>query len=222
MVAFNFNATDIDPQGGASVWEPGIYPVQITNSELKETKSKTGWMLVLTLTSVDPLLPGKTIISRLNIQNDNATAVEIAYRDLSAISHVCGVLNWQDSHQLHGRPFKIAVEKKPRQDDPTKFGNEITAYLDMNGNAPTKGSAAGGGGGGAPAAPQAPQTPVQQQAPAQQPAQQPVQQQQQPAPQAQAPAFVPPTQQQAAPPAGGAPAPTGGGAPTPPWLQQNG
>ena len=230
MAQFAFNATDFDPSTGAgSVWESGIYGVQITNSEFKETKAKTGWMLVLTMTATDPEMRGKTIAARLNVNNPNATAVEIAMRELSAICHVVGVLNMQDTQQLHGRPFKINVEKVPRSDDPTKEGNNIIGYLDINGNPPGK------GGAGAPAAPAAPTAPAQPAAPA--PAAQPAAPA--PAPAAAAPAAgqpaapwaggapaPAPAPAAAAPapaPAAAAPAPTGdAGANVPPWLQNRG
>ena len=155
MAQFQFNATDFDPSTGAgSVWEPGIYGVQITNSEFKETKKKDGWMLVLTMTSTEAEMRGKTIVARLNVNNPNPTAVEIAMRELSAICHVVGVLNVQDTQQLHGRPFKISVDKEERNDKPGSFSNNIVAYMDINGNPPGK------GGAGAPAAPAAPAQPA--------------------------------------------------------------
>lgn len=234
MVQFNFNSNQYEPStGGPSVWESGIYDVQITKSEVKETKAKTGYMLVLTMAALAPEMRQKTIIARLNIQNQNQTAVDIAMSELAAISIVCGVPQWQDTQQLHGRPFKINVEKGPRSDDPTKEGNEIKAYMDMNGQPPTK----GGQGGGAPAAPSAPAQPTAQQPPAQQqqPAFQPPAQdqgQQQPPAQNQQPQFQPQPDQQAAPPAQNQQAPqfsappaqqsSGGGAPVPPWMQNQG
>lgn len=167
MVQLNFNATQYDPStGGGDVWEAGTYTVQITNSELKETKSKNGYFLALTLTCVDQHMAGRKLIARLNVQNPNPQAVEIAYRELSAISHVIGLLHWQDTQQLHGRPFKIAVTKEPRSDKPDAFTNNIAGYMDYAGNPPSPSSM--GGGGGQPAAPQAPTAPpAQYQQPAQ-------------------------------------------------------
>lgn len=208
MAQFQFNATDFDPSTGAgSVWEPGIYGVQITNSEFKETKKKDGWMLVLTMTSTEAEMRGKTIVARLNVNNPNPTAVEIAMRELSAICHVVGVLNMQDTQQLHGRPFKISVDKEERNDKPGSFSNNIVAYMDINGNPPGK------GGAGAPAAP----------APAAQPV--PAGVTGQPAAPAAGQPDAPWAGGAPAPaPAAAAPAPTGnaGAAGTPPWLQNQG
>lgn len=246
MVQIAFNATQYDPSVGAGsdVLETGVYGVQITGSEVKATKRGDGYMLVLTMTCIDPSFAGKRIVARLNIQNPNAQAVEIAYRELSAISHVVGVLQWQDTQQLHGRPFKIHIEKAPRQDDPSKFGNEIKGYLDYAGNPPVP----AGGPQAGPVAPSAPapaaaspytpaMDPVQAPAPAAAPAPAPMQAAA-PAP-APAPAHAPQpavapaaTPWQTAPaPAAAAPAPWQTGAPAPaapamgavpPWQQPQG
>lgn len=173
MVQINFNATEHDPStGGGDVWEAGTYSVQITNSELKETKKKDGYYLQFTLTCMDQGMAGRKIMARLNIHNPNPQAVEIAHRELSAISHVVGLLHWQDTQQLHGRPFKIAVSKEERNDKPGSFSNNIIGYMDYAGNPPSP--TGNGGGQAAGSAPPAPPQSQQQYAP---PAQQ-----QQPAP----------------------------------------
>lgn len=208
MVQMAFNANQYDPSTGASdVLETGVYSVQIVNSEVKQTKKQDGYMLVFTLSCMDQHVNGRKIMARLNIHNPNAQAVEIAYRELSAISHVVGILNWQDTQQLHGRPFKVSVEKVERNDKPGAFSNNILAYMDYAGNPPNT-----NGGGNSPQAPATPpQQPPQQQMQA--PASQPVSQT------APAPATY---QQAAAPgtPATGAPAPAGGAPWQPPPAEQ--
>lgn len=204
MVQMNFNAAQYEPStGAADVLETGVYSVQIVNSEVKQTKSGNGYMLVLTMSCMDQHVNGKKLTARLNIHNPNAQAVEIAYRELSAISHVVGVMNWQDTQQLHGRPFKVSVEKSERQDKPGSFSNDIKAYMDYAGNPP---NVNGGGSSQAPSAPSAaPPAPAAAQAPASAPAYPP---QAQYAP-ASAPAPAP------APAAAMAPAPTPAAAPAP-------
>lgn len=232
MVAFNFNATMYDPNtGGADIFETGEYSFHITASETQATKKKDGVMLVLTATCLDQGHAGKRLPIRLNLQNPSAQAVEIALRDLSAISYVVGVLQWSETQQLHGRPFRVRLDKVPRGDDPTKFGNEIRGYFDMQGNPPTPGQAAASGGGApaapaapvAPAAPApaAPAAPVQQAAPAApvfapSPAA-PAPAAPAPAPAPAAPTFAP---QQTAPQTEAYVPPTAPAAPVAPWIQQ--
>jgi hypothetical protein len=249
MVSMNFNAAQYEPStGAADVLETGVYSVQIVNSEVKQTKSGNGYMLVLTMSCMDQHVNGKKLTARLNIHNPNAQAVEIAYRELSAISHVVGILNWQDTQQLHGRPFKVSVEKVERQDKPGSFSNDIKAYMDYAGNPPNPNGNGAGSGPVAPSAPAQPPAPAPAQytpapAPAQAPAPAAVaapapMQAAAPAP-APAPAPVPqptdagaaPWQQPAAQPPQAAPAPQqapwqnaapapAAGAPVPPWQQQ--
>jgi hypothetical protein len=199
MVQMVFNAEQYDPSTGTQdVFETGEYTFHIVGSEPQQTKNG-GTMLVFEMACLDEGFTGKRLKARLNIVNSNPQAVDIAYRELSAISHVVGVLTWQDTQQLHGRPFRVRVEKVPRSDDASKFGNEIRAYMDVNGNAPSKGVAAGAAPGGPPAPPQAPPAP-----PAAPPAAAPVAS----APPMAAPPAAPP----AAAPAAVAPAPQ-------PWNQ---
>jgi hypothetical protein len=222
MVQLNFNANQYAPNaGGIDVLPSGTYAVQITGSEYKQTKRQDGYMLVLTLTVIDGAHVGKKLIARLNVQNPNPQAVEIAMGELSAICHVTGCMVVNDSQELHGRPFQVKVEAVPRQDDPSKMGNEIKGYLDARGNPPTPG---GGGAPSAPAPAAAPQPPMASApAPAPAPAAAPA-----PAP---APAGMPaPAPAPAPQPAGGAAPPWASGAPAPtppassgeapPWAQQ--
>ena len=232
MVQLNFNAAQYEPStGAADVLETGVYSVQIVASEVKQTKSGNGYMLVLTLSCLDQHVSGRKLTARLNIHNPNPQAVEIAYRELSAISHVVGVLSWQDTQQLHGRPFKVLVEKEERNDKPGSFSNSIKAYMDYAGNPPSAGGGAAAGNSPIPSAPAAapvaptpaapapavpapeappPAAPAPAGAPWQAAAPAPAAAPQNPA----APAQAPWQQPQAS-----APAPTGGTA-VPPWQQQ--
>lgn len=204
MVQLAFDATKVNPStGGGDVFETGEYTFQIVSSSAKATKKGDGTMLLLEASCLEEGFAGKRLTIRLNVQNPSPQAVEIAYRDLSAICYVTGQLQIQDTQQLHGRPFRIRLEKIPRQDDPNKFGNEIRAYMDVQGNAPGQAAAAGGNAPAAP--PQAPQS-----APPAAPA---------PAPAPAAPAAPAPAP--AAPPWGAAPAPAAPVAGSvPPWQQQ--
>mgnify|MGYP002039252496 CR=1 FL=1 len=86
IVAINFNATSVDPStGGGDVFETGEYAFQIVKSDVKGTKSGNGTMLVFEAACIEEGFNGKRLTIRLNVQNPNPTAVEIAYRDLSAI-----------------------------------------------------------------------------------------------------------------------------------------
>ena len=144
MVQMQFDSQQYQPTtGGVDVFETGSYLFQITDSKVQETKKKDGNMLVFTATCMEEGQAGKRLMIRLNVQNPSAEAVDIAMRELSAISHVCGVLSWSDTQQLHGRPFRIRLEKTSYKDykGEDKPTNNVLGYLDANGHAP--GSAGG-------------------------------------------------------------------------------
>ena len=200
MVAFSFNAVGVKPNVALEAIPTGLYPVMITKSEEKPTKAGNGSYIEFEMTVQGGEFAGRKVFDRLNTNNPNSKAVEIAYSTLSAICHVTNRLQMTDTTQLHGIPFIAVVSKLPRDDQPSQMTNEVKGYKDINGNDP----GVQGGGAQTSAAPswaggqqQPPQQQIQQQASVQQVQyQQPVQQVQQQAPvQQQQPAWVPPGQQ---------------------------
>ena len=162
----NFNAANVRPNtGGFTLLDDGDYIVSIVSTDEIAAKSTPGASFIAVVMQVmDGPFKGERITDRLNLNNPNPQAVEIAYGTLSAICHVTNRIQIQTTAQLHGVPFKVRVVKRPRNDDESKFNNEIKAYMDMNGNPP------GAGGGEAAPVQQVQQVqhvqPVQQAAPA--------------------------------------------------------
>lgn len=144
MVQLNFNAAEVAPSQGFQVFPSGTYDVMVNNSGMKQTKAKLagtvqrGAYIQFNLKIASGEHAGGTLITRVNFENDNPTAEEIGQADLSAICRVCGVMQLQDTQQLHGIPFKVVVAKTERNDKPGEYGNEITSYMDINGNDPDK------------------------------------------------------------------------------------
>lgn len=203
MVALIFNASDVDPStGGQDIFPTGMYKFMLVKSEVVQTKSG-GAMLVFDAKCQDEAQAGKVLKIRLNVQNSNPQAVEIAYRDLSAICHVCGVLSITDTQQLHGKPFCIKVEESTyiKQDGSEGESNDIKGFFDAQGNPPQKGVAQSAGA--APAAPVAPAAPAVPAAPA-----------------APAAPTAPAAPGAAAPPWGATPADPAAPGGVPPWQRQ--
>lgn len=88
----------------------GEYLVQIVDSDLKPTKNNAGHYLELTLEVMDGPHKGRKAWDRLNLDNPNAQAVEIANRTFSSIREATGVTNPRDSQELHYKPIVIRVE----------------------------------------------------------------------------------------------------------------
>ncbi|PZN25881.1 MAG: hypothetical protein DIU71_19155 [Proteobacteria bacterium] len=201
MAILNFDANQVPPEEQLEALPAGWYNVQIVGSEIKPT-AKGGAYLQLDLQVLDGPYAGRRIFDRLNIQNENPTAVEIAYRRLSAYCHAVGVLKVEDSQQLHGIPLKVRVTVRTDPSGQYAPSNEVRAVKNINENV------------GDPSTPQAPAQTPPWQVPAQN---QPAPQQAPAGPAAQVQGNTPPWLQQANPPA----ASQDQGKPTkaPPWAQ---
>ena len=122
-----FDANNVDPATDFEPLPAGKYVAVITTSEMKPTKSGSGHYLELTLQVIDGPFKNRMIWSRLNLDNPNRQAVQIAQGELSAICRAVGVLQPKDSIELHNLPLQITVKCKKR-DDTGDVVNEIRGY----------------------------------------------------------------------------------------------
>ena len=163
-----FDASKVDPSSGFPTIPPGDYDVQIVASEMKDTKPQNGKpagkYLALTMEILnDGDYKGKKLFENLNLHNANQTTVEIAQRTLSAICHATGVMNLEDSEELHFIPMvaSVTVQVDSRDKDAPpgvekRLQNSIKKYAGGNPNLggntgprPGAGRGPGGGSGGA-------------------------------------------------------------------------
>ena len=127
MAILNFNANSVDP---ASVFEAipaGKYQSVISDSTMKPTKSGSGQYLELAFDIIEGEFKDRKLWSRLNLENPNPKAVEIAMRELSAICHAVGVLEPRDSTELHNLPLTVSV-RCSKNLDTGEATNEIKGY----------------------------------------------------------------------------------------------
>lgn len=182
MSQLTFDATNHETLGSYDALPAGWYNAAIDASEMKATKDGTGAYLQLSFKILDGFANGRKVFARLNLQNSNPTAQEIAYKTLSSIMHATGQLRINDSQELHAIPMKIKLKVRAG-DEKYEASNDITAYDNVNSNhemaqAPVQQNApATGSWNAAPQAPQAPQggawgntAPPQAQTPPQAPA----------------------------------------------------
>src|SRR5215831_2917645 len=110
MAELNFNASEV-PEDTSS-FDPlpaGDYQMQVIESEIRDTKSMTGRQLVLTLEVVSGEYTGRRVWDRLNIQNQNPTAQQIAQRALADLCEAVGFNTVHNSEELHFKPFAARV-----------------------------------------------------------------------------------------------------------------
>ena len=142
----NFDATTVEPQGEYTPIPAGEYRVHIVSSDKKQNKAQTGHFWELQMEILDGDQQGRKVTERLNLDNPNATAVDIAARTLSAICHATGKLSVNDTEELHNLPMVAKVVVTPPRGEYGP-GNEIKAYKpDAAGfSAGAKAGAAAGG-----------------------------------------------------------------------------
>lgn len=126
MATLNFNANEVEPSIGFDPIPAGKYQAIIADSEMKPTKNGNGQYLELTFEIIDGDYKGRKVWSRLNLENQNSQAVQIARADLSAICRAVNVAQPRDSVELHNLPLTITVRCKKNQDD--EITNEIKGY----------------------------------------------------------------------------------------------
>jgi hypothetical protein len=112
----DFDASRVDPTNPFDPLPPGKYKAQIVQSEWRATKDGAGSYLWLELDVLEGEHRGRKLWDRLNLNNSNVQAVEIAQRTLSAICHAIGKLKVSDSADLHLVPMLVDVAVRPPKD----------------------------------------------------------------------------------------------------------
>ena len=122
-----FNAENVQPAESRDPIPAGWYKGVITESEDKPTKAQTGSYLQLNIEIIEGEHMGRKVFERLNLNNPNSTAVEIAQRSLSSICRAIGVMTPRDSSDLHDKPLMVKVKVTPPRGE-YGAGNEVSEY----------------------------------------------------------------------------------------------
>jgi hypothetical protein len=126
MAAFDFNPSEyVDTK--TSTFDPlpnGTYSAMISSSDYKATKAGTGHYIELVIDIIDGSHAGRKLWERLNFDNPNKQAEDIARSALNRLLVSCGKPDARDTETIHDIPFKIDVEVDRK--DPTR--NRIAGY----------------------------------------------------------------------------------------------
>lgn len=127
MELTGFDANTVEPNQPLTPIPANWYKAVFTASEEKPTKAQTGSYLQLECQIIEGEFSGRKLQERLNLNNPNVTAVEIAQRTLSGICRAVGVMTPRMSSDLHDKPFMVKVAVKPGD---ATYGpsNEIKEY----------------------------------------------------------------------------------------------
>jgi len=122
----DFNANNVEPAGAFEAIPAGLYLATIIASEEKATKAGTGHYLQFTFQVLEGDHKSRLLWARLNLDNPNDRAVQIAKGELSAICRAVDVMQPQDSADLHNIPLAIKVTQRTWEG---ATQNEIKAYF---------------------------------------------------------------------------------------------
>lgn len=148
MVALNIDVRKIEPAAGFDPVPAGWYKVMMDESgPMTPTKSGTGAFLPLRFVILEGQYKNKKLFARLNLQNANPVAQEIAHQELSAIGHAVGVLLIETSEQLHNIPLWVSVKVRKggineTTGDSYDDNNEIKTYKSATFVPPNSGNSA--------------------------------------------------------------------------------
>lgn len=123
MANFSFNVANVEPQQPRAYGPlpAGEHEMIITKSDVKPTKAGTGHYLELEMQVVSGESSGRRHWERLNVDNPNKTAQDIAEAALASLCVAVGVQELQDTEQLHDIPFIAHVEIDRKEPDRNKI-----------------------------------------------------------------------------------------------------
>lgn len=138
----SFDASTVEMDNKYELLPEGEYLCIIEDTEMRDTAKVGGKMLVISMSVLTGPNEGAKLTERLNLVNDNETAVKIAYQTLAKICNAAGKPVIQDTNELHNArvQVKVAIEKgkgtyvgkdgieKPRSDQ-----NVIKGYRSVTG-----------------------------------------------------------------------------------------
>lgn len=128
MLNGTFDATQVEPSKPLEPVPTGDYVCMIEDSDLKTTKSGDGQFIELTMRILDGPFKGQPVWSRINlVSTKSSVAQRIGQEQFSALCHAVGVLQVNDTSQLHNRPFIAKVVYVPPKDQ-YQASNDVKGY----------------------------------------------------------------------------------------------
>lgn len=127
MALFSFNAADHNASVSFMALPKGWYQAKLIESETAPTKGN-GQMMKFTAEILAPeWAKGRKAFLRYNIVNNNPEAVRIGLEQMAALSIAAGHPRWENTEELHERPFHLKLKVTPA-DDQYDEGNDAAGY----------------------------------------------------------------------------------------------
>lgn len=127
-----FDATEHDTsqRGDYAELPNGVYALEIEKSEVSATTNGKGTILRIVNNVLEPEeFNGRKLFANYNIVNDSAIAQEIGQKQFASLCRAVGVMDCEDSEQLHLIRYvaKVALGK-PSKDGQYPARAEIKTY----------------------------------------------------------------------------------------------
>lgn len=116
MVALNHTVNTNNLREGDDLLPPGNYVVEITDATMKDTKSGTGQMIVITYRVTEGAQVNCLLTDRFNFWNQNEVAQRIGRAQFDKMVNAAGMVKVDDTNELPGKKLGIKVENRQSQD----------------------------------------------------------------------------------------------------------
>ncbi len=113
--AFDPNAVPQDDNAEASfdVLPAGVYTVEITDAEIKDTKTGNGQYIKIAHAVLEPAqFARRKLWNNINIRNPNAQAEQIGAQQLASLCRAAGISVLSDTDELIGKVVRARVAVK--------------------------------------------------------------------------------------------------------------
>jgi hypothetical protein len=108
---------DAGVPGSFEIFAAGPQPMEFTETDIIPTKAGTGKLLKYKLRITQGDLEDRLVFGQMNLQNPNPVATKIGQEEFRAAREVTGVLEPEDTQDLHFKEFVGYVKVTPAKGD---------------------------------------------------------------------------------------------------------
>lgn len=119
---------DAKPSAGYTPMPAGDYTLEIVESDYTANNAGNGMVMKLKSQVVGGEFDGRPYFINLSLEHEKGQVQEIAQRDFAALRRAIGVLNPEDTEELHFKSFPVKMGIKRRKDN-GEMENNIKEYV---------------------------------------------------------------------------------------------
>lgn len=128
MFDLNLDLENVQASTGFDVMPAGTYSVQVTESDLAETKDGSGAYIKVTLTVIEGEFAKRKLFHNFNIKNKNEQAVQIGLSEIKALILASGATTTKISSPEQLLGLECNVKIKIVKEDGYEDKNRIVSF----------------------------------------------------------------------------------------------